>query len=547
MKNIVKLGAAAATVALLAGCAGGAGDSGKANSSGEGGEKILTYLEPNTFTTLYPASAGYYPNGGVVNQITDRLLFQDPETFELSPWIATSLPEVNEDATEYTFDIRTDVTYSDGTPLTSENVVKNISLFALGDPERKLSPSEQISNFERGEVVDEDTVKFYFTAPAPGFAQAVSVYNAGLLSDATLDKTSEEFGPGNATTIIGSGPFVISDEKVGSELTLTAREDYDWAPPANKHQGRAQIDGIKYILAAEESVRIGALTSGQADVVREISAPKEKEVKASGAEMKSYSTGGMTNQLDFRFLHPLLSDIKVRQAIFAGIDREGIVKSLFTESYPLATSPVDSRSKAHVDVSKAYKYDPKQAEKLLDEAGWKLGSDGIREKDGAKLEITFNEALPQPRSKEVITKVQEQLGKIGIKVNIFAGDFAAQDEASKDINQVQIRHTMVGRADYDVIKSLYYSKNRNQLLNYNAATGEIGDPHLESLLEKISSSAAEEDRIAAAQEVQHYLTDNYYVLPLFEEPQVYGVQPYVKGFRGEAVARPWFYNVSIEK
>ena len=75
----------------------------------------------------------------------------------------------------------------------------------------------------------------------------------------------------------------------------------------------------------------------------------------------------------------------------------------------------------------------------------------------------------------------------------------------------------------------------------------MGDPHLESLLEKISSSAAEEDRIAAAQEVQHYLTDNYYVLPLFEEPQVYGVQPYVKGFRGEAVARPWFYNVSIEK
>src|SRR5699024_11305487 len=97
----------------------------------------------------------FYPNGAVVNQITDRLLYQDPETLELSPWIATDLPEINEDATEFTFDIRTDVTYSDGTPLTAENVVRNIDLYGQGDDERLLNVSEQISNYERGEVIDE--------------------------------------------------------------------------------------------------------------------------------------------------------------------------------------------------------------------------------------------------------------------------------------------------------------------------------------------------------------------------------------------------------
>lgn len=97
-----------ATAGLLAGCS--------ASAQPAEADNTLVYLQPNTFTSLYPPAAGYYPNGGVVNQITDRLLYQDPETLELQPWIATALPEINADATEYTFDIRTDVTYSDGTP-----------------------------------------------------------------------------------------------------------------------------------------------------------------------------------------------------------------------------------------------------------------------------------------------------------------------------------------------------------------------------------------------------------------------------------------------
>ena len=166
-----------AVASVLASCASG---------SGEGEDNVLTYLESNWFNSLYPPAAGFYPNGGVVNQITDRLLYQNPETLELEPWIATDLPEINEDATVFTFDVRTDVTYSDGTPMTAQNIVDNFDLFGLGDKERLLNVSEQISNYERGEVVDEDTVRFHFSAPSPGFAQAVSTYNAGLLADASL-------------------------------------------------------------------------------------------------------------------------------------------------------------------------------------------------------------------------------------------------------------------------------------------------------------------------------------------------------------------------
>ena len=103
---------------------------------------MLRYFEPLTWTTLFPPQAGFYPNGGIVNNITDRLLYQDEETLELHPWIAEELPEVNADATEFTFRIRTGVTYSDGSALDAANVAKNFDLFGLGDNARGLPISE---------------------------------------------------------------------------------------------------------------------------------------------------------------------------------------------------------------------------------------------------------------------------------------------------------------------------------------------------------------------------------------------------------------------
>src|SRR5699024_9792004 len=83
---------------------------------------VLRYFEPQTWTTLFPPHAGFYPDGGIVNHITDRLLYQDEDSLELPPSIAEELPAVNEDATEFTFRIRTGVTYSDGSVLDAANV-----------------------------------------------------------------------------------------------------------------------------------------------------------------------------------------------------------------------------------------------------------------------------------------------------------------------------------------------------------------------------------------------------------------------------------------
>jgi peptide/nickel transport system substrate-binding protein len=113
-----------------------------------------------------PADRRLLPEpAGVVNNITDRLLWQDPDTLQLYPWIATDLPEINADATEFTFHLRDGVTYSDGSPLTADNVVRNFDLFGKGNKAHKLTASEQISTYDHGEVLDDHTVRF--TSPTP--------------------------------------------------------------------------------------------------------------------------------------------------------------------------------------------------------------------------------------------------------------------------------------------------------------------------------------------------------------------------------------------
>ena len=539
-RSALALGLAVPAAVTMAACGqGGGGGAAAGGAPVQGG--TLTYLEPQTWSTLYPPAGGFYPNGGILNNITDRLLHQNPETLELEPWIATALPEVNDDATEYTFTLREGVTYSDGTPLDAENVVKNFDLFGRGDAGRALTVSEAINNYDHGEVVDPHTVRFHFSAPAPGFAQAVSTINSGLLANSTLDRSNEEFGPGSAQDVIGSGPFVIAAEEIGTTLSVTAREDYAWGPESAGHTGRAHLDGIEYVVAAEESVRVGTVTSQQAHIARQIEAPDETRFEAEGLSIHAAATNGVNNGLNLRFRDPAFEDVRVRQALIAAIDRQAILDTLFTASYPLATGALATTALGYLDTSEHYAHDPEKATALLDEAGWALGADGIRTRDGAPLRLTVNEALPQPRSKEVITLIQEQLAGFGIEVHLLPGDQAAQDAARSEPGTLQVFHSMVGRADFDVLKSQYSSDNRNVLLN-TEPDGSVGDPDLDELLAAVASAPDRESRTEASAAAQTHLAEQAYILPLFEEPQVFGYIDAVQGFATESVGRPSFYD-----
>jgi peptide/nickel transport system substrate-binding protein len=501
----------------------------------------LIYLEQQTYTNLYPPSGGFYPNGGVLNQITDKLTYQNPKTLEIEPWIAQSWT-INADATEYTFKIRPGVTFSDGTPLDAAAVAKNFDVYGLGDRALKHPVSEVITNYSHSVVVDPLTVKFFFRKPSAGFLQGTSVIGSGLVSLKTL---ALPYGAlGDATKIIGSGPFVVASQVLGRELVLAARKDYAWGPVKLAHQGRANLDGIKYVVTPEDSVRIGALLAGQAHVIRQVQAYDEKRVQAQSFAVLAPSTRGVNNSIVFRPDNPLVADIRVRQALLHATNAKEIVATLFSANYPQAKSIIASTAQGYIDLSAKLIYDPALAARLLDEAGWKVGPNGLRHKDGRDLVLTAYESLPQPQNKETLQLVAQQWAKLGVKLNVLAGDAGSRIADSLDPLKTPVAPAMVGRADPDVIRSEYYPTTRNVLLQKGGVSTRVKafvDEKLNALLDSIAAETDTTRRMALVADVQTYVIDQAYVIPIFEEPQAFATSPRVRELTFEAVGRPSFY------
>lgn len=526
----VVLGAAAAANPAIAAVQGG----------------TLIYLEQQAHTNLYPPSGGFYPNGGILNQITDKLTYQNPKTLEIEPWIAESWSS-NPDKTEYTFKLRPGVTFSDGTPLDANAVAKNFDTYGLGNKALRLPVSEVINNYDHSEVIDPLTVKFYFKRSSPGFLQGTATIGSGLVSLSTLNRQYDELG--DARHIIGSGPFVVSGETLGREVDLSVRQDYRWGPAKLAQQGRANLDAIKVIVTPEDSVRIGALQAGQADFIRQIQAYDEKQTQDQGFTIYAAPTRGVNDSIAFRPDNPLVADIRVRQALLHATDSKQIVDTLFSANYPQAKSVIASSAAGFVDLSDKLTFDLAKANRLLDDAGWQKGSDGLRQKDGKKLLLTVYESLPQPQNKAVLQLVSQQWGKVGARLNILAGDAGSRVADNLDPQKTPASVVEVGRADPDVIKSQFYPTNRDGLLQQGGTSqnSKFIDNSLNQLLLGIASEVDPAKRLQIAGEAQKYLLDQAYVIPFFEEPQVFAGAPYLKGVNFEAVGRPSFYGAWLEK
>jgi peptide/nickel transport system substrate-binding protein len=507
----------------------------------------LVYLEQQPHTNLYPPAGGFYPNGGILNQITDKLTWQNPKTLQVEPWVAESWSS-NADKTEYTFKIRPGVTFSDGTPLDANAVAKNFDTYGLGNKALRLPVSEVINNYDHSEVVDPLTVKFYFKKPSPGFLQGTATIGSGLVSLSTLQRSFDQLG--DARHIIGSGPFVVSDEKLGREVDLTARKDYQWGPKNIAQQGPANLDGIKIIVTPEDSVRIGALLAGQADFIRQVQAYDEKQAQQQNFPIYAAPTRGVNDSISFRPDNALVSDLKVRQALLHATNAQQVVQTLFSPNYPQATSVIANSAAGYVNLADKLKYDPTLAKQLLDETGWKVGSDGIREKEGKKLALAIYESLPQPQNKEVLQLVAQQWRQVGVALAVKAGDAGSATLDNLDPLKTPLNVTEVGRADPDVIKSSFYPTNRNALLQKGGSSDKVQnfrDDKLNALLVDISAEVDPAKRLALTGDVQRYLLDQAYVIPIFEEPQVFAGAPWFKGVSFEAVGRPSFYGAWLEK
>lgn len=528
--------AAAALVAVsiaLTGCSAAS-----ASSDADGGS--LTYLDAEIPTSAQVQEAGTWQTRALQQNITDRLLYRNAETGELEPWIADSWT-VSPDGLTYTFVIRDGVTYSDGTALDATSVAKNLNWQSTGDEAKGTTPNAQ---FPPGLVATPDdvtsTVTVVLAAPYAPFLNVLTGWGSGLVADATIDASKEE--QSKFVNLIGSGPFVVASETYGKEIVLDRREGYAWAPPSSPNQGEAHLASVTVIPVQEDSVRLGTLKSGEADVIRYVQPSEEQGLVDAGYDIVSKTGVGLSNQWFLRSQAPFLDDVDVRTALLHAIDREQIIETQYTDSWTPATSVLSPGTFGYVDESAKFAYDPDAANSLLDGAGWtERDADGYRTKGGERLTVKTYIDVYDNTAKSLFQQIQNQFKDVGIELSLNELDYStywATAFADPEVGALR-----VGWPHPDPSKGLseYYGKDGSDLLGLAGS-----DTTLQSLLDAQNAATDDDTRAAILGQIQDHLIDQAYVVPILDDSQVFVTQQRVQGFSLTDGALPEFYNTSIE-
>ncbi|MFK0205656.1 ABC transporter substrate-binding protein [Agrobacterium sp. NPDC090283] len=510
-----------------------------ADTPHDGGD--ITFLIDSLGDTWIPNNSAISSfQGHIWGHVTDKLLYVDAEG-KVSPWIAERW-EQNDTATEFTLHLKSGVTFSDGEPLDAKAVVANLDIWYAGRKSEGINPIGLFpKTYDHAEAVDATTVKVFFKKPTLGFIPTLGYHGSILISPKSIAQPAGQQADLSKTA--GSGPYVVESWKEGDHVTLVKRKDYNWGPAAVGHTGPAYLDTITYKLVSEPSLRVASVQSGQADVAYNASPQELKSLKEEGFTVATPRYLGFVNGWAVNTKLQPYDDVKVRQALQAGINRQEIIDTVYTQDWKLATSFIQSNVPGATDHSDLLAYSPDKAEKLLDEAGWVKGADGVRVKDGKPLELTIHSNPYLATSKSVDELIAQQLGKLGWKVNIRAYDVVTYGE--------KVKFGGAAVPTYEVTRSFIDAGTVASILT-NANNGENWfalderDATLNDLRDKIAGAGSVEDRKPLLDSLQKYLLEQGYFIPRTQIVQrIYVQSPKLKGEVYNGVAYASYYTAFI--
>jgi peptide/nickel transport system substrate-binding protein len=510
-----------------------------ADSPRDGGD--ITFLIDSLGDTWVPNNSAISSfQGHIWGHVTDKLLYVDAEG-KVSPWLAERW-EQNDKATEFTLHLKSGVTFSDGAPLDAAAVVANLDIWYAGRKNEGINPIGLFpKTYDHAEAIDAATVKVVFKKPTLGFIPTLGYHGSILLSPKSIAQPASQQADLSKTA--GSGPYVVESWKEGDHVKLVKRKDYNWGPAAVGHTGPAFLDSITYKLVSEPSLRVASVQSGQADIAYNASPQELKSLKEDGFTVATPRYLGFVNGWAVNTKLPPYDDVKVRQALQAGINRQEIIDTVYTPDWKLATSFIQSNVPGATDQSALLAYKPEKAEKLLDEAGWVKGADGIRAKDGKPLSLTIHSNPYLATSKSVDELIAQQLGKLGWKVVIRAYDVVTYGEKVK-FGGAAVPTYEVTRSFIDAGTVAGILTNANNGENWFALDDR--DAKINQLRDEIAGAGSVEERNPLLNNLQEHVLDQGYFIPRTQIVQrIYVQSPTLKGETYNGVAYASYYTASL--
>jgi peptide/nickel transport system substrate-binding protein len=367
----------------------------------QGGTTV--WLAHQEIASLSPDDTGPSMQFVMIGNIHDALVLQD-HLYQFQPVLAESY-ETSEDGLTWTFKLHSGVTFSNGDPFSSADVKYTYEFFM--NPDNATVSGIDFESIQSVEAPDETTVVVTLKAPNPAFLAKIGTMF--ILPSAYHAEIGEEAYKGAP---IGTGAFKLKEWRPAEYTELEANETH--------FRGRPYLDMIRMNVVPEASVRATALETGDADTSSWPLVTEDNLRLIEDPKFHYYKTSSLAvNHFPLNNTVPQLSDKRVRKAMVHAIDRQKVIDDIFSGTATLATGNI---SPALVDWYNGnvtlYPYDVAAANALLDEAGWTMGGDGVREKDGEKLSFVCTVISGDQARRPEAEVVQQYLAEVGIDMQI---------------------------------------------------------------------------------------------------------------------------------
>lgn len=459
-----------------------------------------------------------WPTWEGVNFLYDRLVTFD-ETEQLLPALALSW-EVSADGLEYTIVLRPGVTFHDGTPFNAAAVQFNIQRHLDMPDSGFYSVYEPVA---RVDVVDDLTARIVLSEIRPNFAyEGLAQWGALQLSPTAFTTLGARFGEAP----VGTGPFRFVSYEPGASITF-ARNDTYW-------NGAPLLDSVEVRIIPESAVALVEMEAGTVDAI--LVEPKDVQAMTDlGLVIENRVSPG-AEMMSINVSQSPTDELLVRQALAMAIDRDAIIEAVLFGFAEKSNGGVTSDSPFYNADIPQIEYNPEQAGALLDQAGWVMGGDGIRARDGAPLRLALlsSDFADWGLFNQIF---QEQLRVVGIDTEITTLEWNAMlDQWRENLGPWHISYHQQG----SIMSSTSPIQASWSPSDYWAIhqLDDVATPELIAVRDEMQALADEFDtagdqtrRLEIAKRAQTLFHENVLTAWMWHRATVHAIQPRLQGYR----------------
>jgi len=492
---------------------------------------MAVFQEPDT---LDPAASGLITVGTISRCVFDSLVWSLPKggSTAFSPGLATSW-EVSPDATSYTFHLRQDVKFHDGTTFDA-NAVKSTFDHIVDPNTKSKGAASALGPYKETQVVDSHTAKVVFESPNAAFMNEVAGFS--ITSPAALQKYGADF----AKNPVGTGPFKFKEYVVGQHVTVERNPDYSWGP-APIRSGPALLSEITFRILSDAGARFNALQTGEVHFAPNLNPQDVASVKSS-SQYRFYQVAstGMPWNIMINAQRPPTDDINVRKALLYATDQQAIIKTLYFGLHTAADQVFTPITPGYDSALKGrYTHDAVKAGQLLDQAGWTKGSNGMRQKGGQPLKLTFIN-ISGFGFDDISQLLQSQYRDAGIQVDISDQSFPAVGDAYNRGD-----HNLADFFYYDVdpyfVRAIFGADQIAHGFNWE----HYANPQLDALVDRANATSDAAARTRLYQQANSIIEDAAVIIPIYNSDGLFVGSSKLKGVQFTVNATPLFHGASM--